>query len=483
MALQLYDTLTRSVRPFEPQDPAQVRVYACGPTVYDHAHIGNFRSFVLYDVLRRYLEWSGFTVRFVMNLTDVDDKTIEGARKRGVQLTEYTAPYADAILAEANALGIRRPDATPLATEWVPEMIRFVERLQEKGLAYGTEDGSVYFRIAGFPGYGKLSGIDPDSVRSGARVAVDEYGKDDARDFALWKAAKPVDVQVGAAWDSPWGQGRPGWHLECSVMSMGELGETLDLHLGGEDLVFPHHEDEIAQSEGVTGKPFVRHWVHVKHLLLEDRKMSKSLGNTLTVRQLLDQGVDPAAVRHLLISSHYRHELNFKREGVNASSAAVRRLADLALRLGEEGRPGWEASSTLPALAERLEREFRTSMDDDLNTPNALAAVFNWVRDVNAELDAHPGTSREERAPALAALRSVDRVLGLLELADRARAEAGSREQDIDALVAEREEARARRDFARADAIRDQLAAEGIVLEDTPGGTRWKVVAGGVGSG
>ncbi|MEZ4415209.1 MAG: cysteine--tRNA ligase [Gemmatimonadota bacterium] len=483
MSLELYDTLTRSARPFEPLHAPRVLVYACGPTVYNHAHIGNFRSFVFYDVLRRYLIWSGYDVRFVMNLTDVDDKTIEGARRRGVPLQEYTRPYADAILSESAALGIRRPDATPLATHWVPQMLDFIGRLIEKGLAYTTEDGSVYYRIAAFPDYGKLSGIDPDAVRSGARVAVDEYAKDDARDFALWKAAKPVDEEVGAAWDSPWGRGRPGWHIECSAMSMGELAETLDIHLGGEDLVFPHHEDEIAQSEGLTGRTFVRYWVHVKHLLLEDRKMSKSLGNTLTVRQLLDAGVDPAAVRHMLISSHYRHELNFKREGLAASSAAVRRLADLALRLEEEGQSAFSHSTRMEELAARLRAEFRAAMDDDLNTPNALAALFGWVRDVNAELDAHPGTPGSERAQAREALESVDSVLGLLELARRAQETSAGREREIEALVAQRDEARARRDFQAADDIRDRLAAEGVILEDTPGGTRWKLAAGGDRSG
>ena len=477
MALQLYDTLTRSQRTFEPLDPPKVRVYACGPTVYDHAHIGNFRSFVFYDVLRRYLQWSGYDVRFVMNMTDVDDKTIEGAQRAGISLGEYTAPYGRAILEESQALGIARPDATPYATEWVEEMVRHTAALVEKGLAYPTEDGSVYFRIAAFPTYGKLSGVDLDQVQSGARVAVDEYEKDDARDFALWKAAKPVDEEVGAAWDSPWGRGRPGWHIECSVMSMGELGETLDIHLGGEDLVFPHHEDEIAQSEGLTGKTFARNWVHVKHLMLEDRKMSKSLGNTLTVRQLLDEGVDPAAIRHLLISSHYRGELNFKREGLTASRAAVRRLEDFQRRLLEDGVVGGGASEHIAALTEKGLAGFRAAMDDDINTPNAMAALFAFVRDVNHELDQFPATSRDQRAPALEALRSMDRVLGVLELVAQREGLSDERNAQIEALVAERAEAKGRRDFARADAIRDQLTAEGVVLEDTPAGTRWKLEA------
>jgi len=446
--------------------------------VYDHAHIGNFRSFIFYDVLRRYLQWSGYDVRFVMNMTDVDDKTIEGAQRAGISLGEYTAPYGEAIREESTALGIGRPDATPHATEWVEGMVRHTAALVEKGLAYPTEDGSVYFRIAAFPTYGKLSGIDLDQVQSGARVAVDEYEKDDARDFALWKAAKAVDEEVGAAWDSPWGRGRPGWHIECSVMSMGELGETLDIHLGGEDLVFPHHEDEIAQSEGLTGKTFARYWVHVKHLMLEDRKMSKSLGNTLTVRQLLDEGVDPAAIRHLLISSHYRGELNFKRDGLAASKAAVRRLEDFQRRLLENGTGKGGASERIEELTEKGVAGFRAAMDDDLNTPNAMAALFAFVRDVNHELDQFPSTSLDQRAPALEAIRSMDRVLGILELAAKRTGLSDERSAQIDALVAERAEAKAQKDFARADAIRDQLTAEGVVLEDTPAGTRWKVATG-----
>ncbi|MBW3535453.1 MAG: cysteine--tRNA ligase [Gemmatimonadetes bacterium] len=333
MTLKLYNTLTRSLDPFEPLEEGSARVYACGPTIYDYAHIGNFRAFVVYDLLHRYLEWSGYEVRFVMNLTDVDDKTIEGAAERGTTLREYTGPFAEAFLEDSRTLGILPVDAYPRATDHVDAMVGFVERLLDREMAYVTDDGSVYFSIAAFPDYGKLSRVDLDQVKPGARVAVDEYAKDDVRDFALWKAVKPQDEEVGAAWDAPWGRGRPGWHLECSVMSVTELGETLDIHMGGEDLVFPHHEDEIAQSEGATGKPFVRNWLHVKHLLVEGRKMSKSAGNFIRVRGLLDEGYEAAAIRHQLLSAQYRHDLNFTREGLEGSSRALQRLLDFEGRL------------------------------------------------------------------------------------------------------------------------------------------------------
>ncbi|MFC1662491.1 cysteine--tRNA ligase, partial [Gemmatimonadota bacterium] len=333
MALRLFNTLSRTLEDFEPLEPGKVRVYGCGPTIYDLPHVGNYRSFLVYDLLHRYLEWSGYDVRFVTNLTDVDDRTIKGALERGVSIQEYTAPFGEAFLDGTRTLGIRPFDAYPRATEYVEAMTRFVKRLEDKGLAYQADDGSVFFPISSFAEYGKLSRIDPDAVRPGTRVATDDYGKEDARDFALWKAAKEEDEEAGAAWDSPWGRGRPGWHLECSVMSISELGETLDIHLGGEDLIFPHHEDEIAQSEGATGKPFVRYWLHVKHLLLEGQKMSKSLGNTVTVEELINRGYDSAAIRHHLLSAQYRRELNFTMDGLDGSTRAVQRLLDFEARL------------------------------------------------------------------------------------------------------------------------------------------------------
>jgi cysteinyl-tRNA synthetase len=477
MALSFYNTLTRSLQPFEPLEEGKVRVYACGPTIYDHAHIGNFRSFMAFDLLHRYLEWKGYEVRFVMNFTDVDDKTIAGALRNGVTIGEYTPPFAEAILDQSRLMGIRAMDLYPRATDYVPQMVEFVQRLEEKGLAYSTEDGSVYFSISSFPNYGKLSRVDPDAVKPGARVAVDEYEKDDVRDFALWKAAKPEDEEAGAAWDSPWGRGRPGWHLECSVMSITELGETLDIHAGGEDLVFPHHEDEIAQSEGATGKQFVRYWLHVKHLLVNGQKMSKSLGNTYTVPQLLEMGHSAAAVRHQLLSSQYRRELNFTLDGLEASARAVQRILDFRDRLEGLPREDSAPATALPELASQGVAAFEAALDDDLNSSEALGALFTFLNRCNAELDRVDGPlPAGDRNAALEALLSMDRVLGLIEVADSERSVDQDMESWIEGMIQERADARGARDFARADEIRDELAARGVVLEDSAQGTRWKIV-------
>jgi cysteinyl-tRNA synthetase len=477
MPLRIYNTLTRKLEDFQPLEPGKVRVYACGPTIYDYPHIGNFRTFMVSDLLHRYLEWSGYEVRFVTNLTDVDDKVIRGAREQGVPIREYSEPFGAAYLADLDTLGIKPVDAYPRATDHIDAMVDWVRKLEERGLAYQAEDGSVFFSIARFPDYGKLSRIDPDAVRPGARVADDDYGKEDVRDFALWKAAKPEDEETGAAWDSPWGRGRPGWHLECSVMSIVELGETLDIHLGGEDLVFPHHEDEIAQSEGVTGKPFVRYWMHVKHLRLEGEKMSKSLGNTVSVGDLIKRGFDPAAIRHQLLSAQYRRELNFTMEGLEASARAVQRLLDFQARLGGVPTGSGHAPTRIPALASEALERFRAGMDDDLNSAEGMGALFIFLNEVNAELDsAGGGVPEEDRRAGAEALESMDQVLGLLELAAATRVVDETTEEWIEGQIRARNEARALRDFAAADAIRDALAERGIVLEDSPDGTRWKVV-------
>jgi cysteinyl-tRNA synthetase len=477
MSLKFYNTLTRSLDPFLPLEEGKVRIYACGPTVYAHAHIGNFRSFMAFDLLHRYLEWKGFEVRFVRNFTDVDDKTIAGANREGMTIAEFTPPFARDILEQEKILGIRPVDAYPQATDYIDQMIEWVRRLEEKGLAYVTDDGSVWFSISKFPEYGKLSRIDPDAVRSGDRVASDEYEKDDVRDFALWKAAKPEDETAGAAWDSPWGRGRPGWHLECSVMSITELGETLDIHLGGEDLVFPHHEDEIAQSEGVTGKPFARFWLHVKHLLVEGQKMSKSLGNTYTVPQLMGMGHSAASIRHQLLSAQYRRELNFTLDGLEASARAVQRLVDFRDRLREIPGDEQAGTSALPELAREALAGFEAAMDDDLNSAEALGAVFTFLNRVNAEVDRTGGrVTAGDRDAALHALAAIDQVLGLLEVADGERTVDDDLAQWVESLIQERVEARQSRDFARADAIRDELAEKKVVLEDSAEGTRWKVV-------
>jgi cysteinyl-tRNA synthetase len=476
MALKVHNTLARRLEPFEPIEPGRVRMYACGPTVYDFAHVGNFRYFVFTDLVHRYLEWSGYDVHLVMNLTDVDDRTIKRAAEEGTSVADHTEPFAQAFLADAKSLGIRPADTYPRATRYVGKMIEFIERLMASGHAYRADDGAVYFSIAKFPDYGKLKGIDLSSLKAGARVAQDDYEKEDARDFALWKAATEMDEQADAAWDSPWGRGRPGWHLECSVMSVTELGETLDLHLGGEDLVFPHHENEIAQSEAATGRPFVHYWLHVKHLLVEGKKMSKSLGNFITVRQLLDQGHDPASIRHQLLSAQYRRELNFTVEGLNASRNAVQRLLDFEARL--EGLPvADDAEPTrLPALAREADAAFRAALDEDFNGADAMAAIYTFVNRVNGELDGRAAVLPADREAALGTLRSLDQVMGLLEVAHATRIV----DDHLAAWVEERIEARAaaRKNgaFAAADAIRDELAGKGIVLEDGSGGTRWKVV-------
>jgi cysteinyl-tRNA synthetase len=477
MTLKLFNTLSRSLEDFEPQVPGKVLVYGCGPTIYDYPHIGNFRTFVAFDLLHRYLEWSGYEVRLVTNLTDVDDKTIKGALKEGVSIREYTTPFGEAFLEDSRALGIRPSDLYPRATDYVEGMVEFVERLEAKGLAYQAEDGSVYFSIAAFPDYGRLSRVDPEAVKPGARVAQDEYAKEDVRDFALWKAAKEEDEATGAAWDSPWGRGRPGWHLECSVMSIAELGETLDIHLGGEDLIFPHHEDEIAQSEGATGKPFVRYWLHVKHLLMEGQKMSKSIGNTVSVGELMARGHDPAAIRHQLLSAQYRRELNFTRSGLEASRQAVQRLVDFEARLASTPVAEGAEPSGVALSAQRALQKFKEGMDDDLNSAEGLAALFVFVNEVNAELDRLGGSLEPaERDAAVHALESMDDVLGILELAREARSVDEATEEWILDQVRQRTEAREARDFALADAIRDQLLDRGVVLEDSAEGTRWKVV-------
>ncbi len=489
MGLHLFNTLSRSLESFRPLEEGRVGVYACGPTIYGPAHIGNFRAFVFYDLVHRTLEWLGLEVRFVMNFTDVDDKTIRAAAERGLTLEPYTAPFAEAFLAEADALGITRFDLYPRATHYVEEMKALVQRLLDRGMAYQTEDGSVFFDISSFPDYGKLSGKDLEQVRTGERVADDEYGKEDTRDFALWKGAKAGDEEVGAAWDAPWGRGRPGWHLECSAMALSEVGTTVDIHLGGEDLVFPHHEDEIAQSEGATGEPFVRTWLHVKHLRVEGRKMSKSLGNFITVRELLDEGVSPAAIRHQLLSAHYRSELNFTREGLEASDRAVNRLLDFEARLaalpgvpphgGGPSGPGGPAGEedALQEAAEGAMARFSAALRDDLNVPEGMAAVFVLLNQVNVLLDRGP----DEVSPAgvhavREALGSMDRILGLLEVGRRSRTVDPELAAWVENRLLQRSEARASRDWARADEIREELSGQGIAIEDTPQGTRWKRV-------
>jgi cysteinyl-tRNA synthetase len=465
-----FNTLGRRLEPLQPGTPGEVRLYTCGPTVYNHAHIGNLRTFLFEDVLRRSLAYLGYRVTQVMNLTDVDDKTIEGAEQAGVALDEYTAPFIASFFADLDTLHVERAEHYPRATEHIPEMIALVERLVAAGVAY-VRDGSVFFRIASDPDYGKLSRIDLDEVRVGERVASDEYGKEDVRDFGLWKAAKPGEP----AWDSPWGPGRPGWHIECSAMSMKYLGETFDVHCGGVDNVFPHHENEIAQSESATGRPFVRLWLHSEHLVVEGEKMAKSLGNFFTLRDLLGRGADPRALRYLLLSVHYRQKLSFGFPSLEAAAGALRRIDEMRFRV-EHATEAGEASAVVAAAAEKARRDFAAALADDLNLAAALAALFVFVREVNVAVEeGRLGAGDRERVAAT--LADLDRVLGVLDPAQWKAADAepgGPSDADVEAAIAARTEARRDRRWAEADRIRDELAARGVVLEDTPHGTRWK---------
>ena len=482
MSLSFYNTLTRSLQEFTPLEEGRVGLYACGPTVYQLPHIGNYRTFLFNDVLHRYLEWKGYAVRLVMNITDVDDKIIRNARAEGQTISDYAAPYVDGFMEEMGLLGMRAADTLPRATGSIDAMVALVERLLENGNAYTTEDGSVFFDISSFDGYGRLSRIPLDEVRTGERVAADEYEKGDVRDFALWKGVKDSDREVEAVWEGPRGPdgqrlpGRPGWHLECSAMSMAHLGETFDIHTGGEDLVFPHHEDEIAQSEAATGKPFVRYWLHARHLMMETGKMSKSAGNVVRLRDILDAGYSAAAVRYLLLSAHYRKELSFSYDGLDDARAALRRLVDFRDRLADTRATTDAPESELPALADAALVAFERGLDDDLNTPAALAALFTFIRQTNAALDrASDGVRPEDVAGAREALASMDEVLGLLTLVERDTGTDEELAEWVEQKLAERQQARKERDFTRADAIRDEIADAGIVVEDTPQGARWKL--------
>jgi cysteinyl-tRNA synthetase len=466
--LVLFNTLGRRLEPFRPLVPNEARIYICGPTVYNEIHIGNLRTFLFGDLLRRSLRYLGYRVTQVMNLTDVDDKTIQGAHKAGVSLAEYTEPFIRTFVRDLDTLRIERVEEFPKATAHIPEMIALIEQLIAAGYAYES-DGSIFFSIAKDPGYGRLSGFDLAAARQGERVASDEYGKEDVRDFGLWKAVKPGEP----SWDSPWGAGRPGWHIECSAMSMKYLGETFDLHCGGVDLIFPHHENEIAQSESATGKPFVRTWLHAEHLIVDGQKMSKSLGNQYTLPDLLARGISARALRYLFLSVHYRQKLNFTFESLEGAAGALRRIDEMRFRL-QHAEEKAAADSRLAEAAERLRRDFVAGLADDLNLAVALAALFAFVKEVNVAIE-EGRIGAGDRRQVADALADVDRVLGVLDPAGWPESAAGDDDAaGIERLIAERNEARKRRDFAASDRIRDEIAARGIVLEDTPQGTRWK---------
>ncbi len=459
-----HNTLNNRKEEFKPLQERKVGLYTCGPTVYNYAHIGNFRTFVFEDLLKRYMTFRGYEVRHVMNLTDVEDKIIAAAQEKGQSIFEYTQPYIQAFFEDFDALNIEHADHYPKATEHIEDIVGMVKILREKGHTY-ERDGSTYFKISTFDKYGKLSGIQPDSVMSGARIDSDEYEKEDARDFVLWKAKKEGEH----SWDTELGDGRPGWHIECSVMAVKYLGEQFDIHCGGEDLIFPHHENEIAQSEACTCKNFVNYWLHCRHLMVDGEKMSKSKGNFYTLRDLMDKGHHPMAIRYFLISGHYRSPLNMMEESLQAAHAAWSRIMDFRTRLQELVSAGQDSArvDALEQAVAEMRSKFISHMDNDLDSPQALAALFDFIRDANKLLDGGcvPSSQAQE---VLDVLGTIDTVLGVMQEEEKML------DEEIERLIEERQQARKDKNFARADQIRDELAAKGIILEDTKDGVRWK---------
>ncbi len=462
--LKLYNTLTNRVEEFKPLDPSEVRMYVCGPTVYDCAHIGNFRTFLFADLLRRYIKYKGYRLRHVMNITDVDDKIIERAVEGKKSLREFTDQYIEYFFEDFDALGAERPEEILRATDHIPEMVEIIKRLGNNGYTYQS-DGSTYFRIAGFEKYGRLSKMKFEGNLAGAseRIDADNYEKENVRDFVLWKAAK----QGEPFWDTEIGKGRPGWHIECSAMSMKSLGETFDIHAGGVDLIFPHHENEIAQSEGATGKPFVRYWVHAEFLMVEGQKMSKSLGNFFTYRDLVAEGFTPRAIRYLLLSAPHHKQLNFTLKGLEGVEITVERLNAFRKRLMEyKSEAG--ASPSIAELIECSRKRFEEALDDDLNTAEALAAIHDFAREANTAMDKDAVKADDRKA----LIELVDRFDSVFNVFGEVKHEL--LDSEIQAMIDERQAARAAKDFARADEIRNQLIAMGIILEDTKAGLRWR---------
>jgi cysteinyl-tRNA synthetase len=464
VTIRLRDTLSGDLRPLEPLEPGHVRIYSCGPTVYGPAHIGNFRSFLFADLLVRYLRYRGLVVTWVMNLTDIDDRIITRAAEQGISHGELTDRFAARFLSDVDAVGMTRPDVLPRATGHIPQIADLVATLLERGHAYRTEDGSIFFRIASWPPYGRLARLDPDALRVGERVESDEYGKDDARDFALWKGPKPGEP----SWDTRVGPGRPGWHIECSAMSMTHLGPSFDIHTGGEDLVFPHHEDELAQSEAATGQPFVGTWLHCAHLRIGGEKMARRSGNFERVADLIEGGVNPRALRYALISVHYRAPLNYGDETLAAATAAVERV-DAVLTALDAYREDRSDDPSLPGLLDEVRAGFEAGLDDDLNVSVALAALFDGVRELNRRIDAR-SLSTADAGRAAGLVRDLDRVLGIATPVEAALA------PELQALLDARAAARAARDWTASDRLRDELAAHGVAVEDTRDGQRWRLV-------
>ncbi len=462
--IRLRDTLTGEQRPLDPLEDGHVRIYSCGPTVYGPAHIGNFRSFLFADLLVRYLRWRGLRVTWAMNITDIDDKIIRRATEEGTSIDVLAERWLERFLDDAALLRMTRPDVLPRATQHIPDMVALIETLLERGHAYRTDDGSIFFRIASWPAYGRLARLDPDQLRVGERVVADEYGKDDVRDFALWKGPRDGDP----SWDTAIGPGRPGWHIECSAMSMRHLGSTFDIHTGGVDLVFPHHEDEIAQSEAATGQEFVRTWLHCAHLQMGGTKMAKSTGNIAQVEDVIAAGIPARALRYALIAVHYRQGLDASDASLAAAAAAIERLDTLLVALGSYRHDGPD-DPTLDDLLDATGTAFRDALDDDLNASAALAAVFELAREANRRIDAR-AISTDDAARIAAFFRDLDTVLAILP------GEEESLPDDLEALLDARARARADRDWATSDRLRDELAANGIAVEDTRDGQRWRRV-------
>ncbi len=461
MTLRFYNTLTKKKEEFIPLKNGKVGLYTCGPTVYDYAHLGNFRAYIFEDLLHRYLEYKGYQVTQVMNITDVDDKTIKGAKEKGTTLSEYTKKYEEAFFEDIETLKIKKANYYPRATEHIKEMANLVKRLLKKNYAY-EKDGSIYFSIKKFPDYGKLSGVDLSQMKEGRRSDLDEYQKEDIKDFCLWKAGKEGEP----SWETEVGKGRPGWHIECSAMSMKYLGESFDLHTGGIDNIFPHHENEIAQSEAGTDKKFVNYWLHCAYLLVNNEKMAKSKGNFYTLRYLLDKGYNPLSIRYLLLSTHYRAPLNFTFENLKGAENSLRRLLDFKNRL-KNATIKEKYNQSLHQDILNAKKNFEESLDDDLNISSALSAIFNLVKETNIVLEKQD-LNKKNTSDVLQTLNDFDKVLGLLE------EKSVSLNKECQDLIKEREEARKRKDFKKADEIRKKLLNKGIVLEDTKEGTRWK---------
>lgn len=459
--MRLFNTQGQKLEEFNTIEPRKVRLYTCGPTVHDRAHIGNFRTFVFEDILRRFLEYKGYQVNHVMNITDVDDKTILKARKQNLSLRDYTEIYTQSFFADRDVLKIRPAHHYPRATDHVPEMIEITQKLLEKGFAYSSRD-SVYFRITSFPSYGKLSGIDASGLIDGYRVDSDEYTKESPKDFVLWKGRKEEED----FWPSPFGEGRPGWHIECSAMSMKYLGIPIDIHCGGVDNIFPHHENEIAQSEAAFGMEFVRYWLHSAHLIVEGEKMAKSLGNFYTVRDLVDEGYDPVVLRYMLLSVHYRKQLNFGKDTLQQAKGSLERLRDFLYRLKNESFPGGKSPEVEKIVGTAIQ-SFEESLEDDLNVSGALAALFGLIYEVNKLADSK-SVFAEDLPLIRSAIRKMDQIFDVVVFP------ADSVSDEIEGWIEKRNEARRKKDFRLSDEIRDKLKAEGIILEDTPSGTRWK---------